>query len=449
MSVKNNQNIQMDTLDLDIHNYTIKEIECFFRFKPNSKYSASDVEYREYEIREQLLSSGHVNKRFKRDLLAFLSTAKDWLILVKCPKPSQPTSIPKNYQLDTLDTPLSKPPNPRTDELITRTDTPFVHSMQSDFFPGTLNPLNTRIITKCLNIDTKFREDLYNTQSSDFILNLPEKYNKVVSMQLSSLEFPVSFYGISAYYGNHYLSMTLEYTPIGSIVGQTPTHTTTDTFIIPDGNYNSLDFIAKVNAIMSLQSGLDNSTTNETNMFQYVSFTLDVNSTGSGSGKVILAPTGAYGANIHSITMDFTRDIYGNVDNVNIASRIGWNLGFIRPLYTGQSSYIAETVVEPAAIRYAYLCIDDFNNSSNNHFVSVFPKSVLAPNILARFSMRASYFSLMMETDYNIVTEPRRYFGPVDIQRLRIRIYDDFGRILAMNHSNFSFSLVLKILYDL
>jgi hypothetical protein len=54
-----------------------------------------------------------------------------------------------------------------------------------------------------------------------------------------------------------------------------------------------------------------------------------------------------------------------------------------------------------------------------------------------------------METDYNLVSEPRRYFGPVDIQRLRIRLYDEFGRILAMNQSNFSFSLTLKILYDL
>ena len=442
------QNIQMDTLDLDINNYNIKEIEQFFRFKPNSQYSASDVEYREYEIREQLLSSGHINKRFKRDLLFFLSTAKDWLVLVKCTKLPPPTSIPKNYQLDTLETPLSKQPSARTEDIITRADTPFVHSLQSDFFPGTLNPLNTRIITKCLNIDTKFRDDLYTTQSSDFMLNLPEKYNKVVSMQLSSLEFPVNFYGISAYYGNHYLTITMDYIPVGPVMG-TETSTVSDTFIIPDGNYNALDFIARMNSVIAAQSTTDNTPENPTFMFQYITFTLDITTTGSGSGKVTLSTTGTYAANIRSINMDFTKDIHGNVDTVNIASRIGWNLGFLKPFYTGATSYVAESVVEPAAIRYAYLCIDDFNNSSNNHFVSVFNKSTIAPNILARFSIRASYFSLMMETDYNIVTEPRRYFGPVDIHRLRIRIYDDFGRILGMNNANFSFSIILKILYDL
>jgi hypothetical protein len=54
-----------------------------------------------------------------------------------------------------------------------------------------------------------------------------------------------------------------------------------------------------------------------------------------------------------------------------------------------------------------------------------------------------------MENDYNIVTEPRTYFGPVDIQRLRIRLFDDRGRLLNMNNTNYSFCLDLKMLYDL
>ena len=49
----------------------------------------------------------------------------------------------------------------------------------------------------------------------------------------------------------------------------------------------------------------------------------------------------------------------------------------------------------------------------------------------------------------NLITEPRRYFGPVDIQRLRVQLYDDFGRILDLNKSDFSFVLNLKVLYDI
>jgi hypothetical protein len=147
--------------------------------------------------------------------------------------------------------------------------------------------------------------------------------------------------------------------------------------------------------------------------------------------------------------MDFTKDIHGNKDLIDVSNKIGWNLGFIKSKYRGSSTYTADTVIEPANIRYIYLAIDDFNNSSNNHFINVFKNSIMSPDILARISVKGSYFSLIMESDFNIVTEPRRYFGPVDIQRLRIRLFDDKGRILPMNNSNFSFCLNLKMLYDL
>jgi len=81
--------------------------------------------------------------------------------------------------------------------------------------------------------------------------------------------------------------------------------------------------------------------------------------------------------------------------------------------------------------------------------MSVFADSLLSPNILARISIKGSYFSLLMENDFNIVSEPRRYFGPVDLQRLHIRLLDEHGRVLQMNNANFSFCINLKTIYDL
>ena len=48
-----------------------------------------------------------------------------------------------------------------------------------------------------------------------------------------------------------------------------------------------------------------------------------------------------------------------------------------------------------------------------------------------------------------IISEPRKYFGPVDITRVRIRLYDEFGRIINMNDTNYSFCLVFNMMYDL
>jgi len=436
----------MNNLDLDINNYSIKDIEKFFRFSSKTKYNAKDIELREYEIREQLLSSGHINKRFKRDLIEFLTIAKNWLIHVKCnPTNEQPTSIPKNYKLDNLDTPISKEAISRTEEIIQRNDTQFIHTQNSDYFPGVLNPLNKRIITKCLNIDTRFRDNLYTTESSDFVINLPTRFNKVVSMQLASFEIPIAFYGISKRYGNNFIYLKIKYNSL-DVSGSSLTDE--KILIVPDGNYNAIDFIELVNQLLVTDTG-NNNNNNEVNMFNYLTFSIDINNNNSGSGKLTLTTTGTYASYITEIIMDFSRDINGNVDTIPISSKIGWNLGFLKHRYTGSTTYVSDTILEPAAIRYIYLAIDDFHNSASNHFISVFNKSLLSNNILARISIKGSYFALLMENDYNIVSEPREYFGPVDIQKLRIRLFDEHGRILQMNNANYSFCLNLKILYDL
>jgi hypothetical protein len=436
----------MENLDLDINNYTIKDIEMFFRLKPNSKYSATDIEEKEYQIREQLLNSGHINKRFKRDLIEFLTSAKQLLTYVKCNnQKEQPTTIPKNYKLDTIDAPISKEVIPRTDELITRPDTQFVYSSNSEFFPGTLNQLNTRIITKCINVDSRFRENLYTTQSSDFTIQMPIKFSKVVSMQLSALEFPVSFYGISSYYGNNFLYLKVNY---NSFDTSGLTIDSEKIITIPDGNYNAPDLIETINNLLCPKNP-DTTIQFPNNIFSYIQLSLGVTNSGSGTGKVTIETNGSRCNYVNLITMDFTMDINGNKDSIDISNKLGWNLGFIKSKYKGSKIYIADTVIEPANIRYIYLAIDDFNNSSNNHFVNIFKNSIMSPDILARISVKGSYFSLIMESDFNIVTEPRKYFGPVDIQRLRIRLFDDKGRILPMNNSNFSFCLNLKMLYDL
>ena len=438
----------MDTLDLDISNYTIHDIEKFFKLKPRSNYTAADIELKEYQIREQLLKSGHINKRFKTDLIEFLTKAKQWLTLVKCNTTTienKPTSIPKDYKLDKLDTPLSKEPPSRTDELITRPERQFIYSNPSEFFPGTLNPLNTRVLTKTLNIDTRFRENLYNTQSSDFNMNIPNKFNKVVSMQLSSIELPIVFYNISESFGNNYLYIAANYNAFDF----TKSGMNDEKFIIiPDGNYNSHGLINTINNLLS-PLDLSGNLVYPNSIFSYIELSLDIDKNNSGTGKVLIQPAISHASFFNSITLDFTKNRNGTSDTTSLFSKIGWNLGFIKPSYEGQKCYISDTIFEMSTIRYIYLAIDDFNNSANNQFISIFNKSILNPNILARISIKGASFGSVQENNFNIITEPRQYFGPVDIQRLRIQIYDEYGRILNMNNANYSFCLDFKLMYDL
>jgi hypothetical protein len=437
----------MESLDLDITNYSIKDLERFFKLSNVKEYIAADIELREYELREQLLKSGTVNKKMKRDLIDFLTKAKNWLIYVKCNNAKEaPTTLPKVPRLDNSNYPMIPDmPYHRQGDLIDRKQTQYVNTMNSEYYPGTLNPLATRIITKCLTIDTRFRDNFYSTQSSDLTIQLPTKLTKVVSMQLSSIEIPITFYGICESYGNNFLYLEVTY----QLNQNSPVETDTRIVFLPDGNYNASDLIFTINTILSPVEDDGITLLYPNSPYSYIQLVLDITATGSGTGKVYIQASGTLASMIQNIKLDFTRDKFGDVDNIDLSRKLGWNLGFTGRIYDGNTLYLSDTVIEPVTVRYLYLAIDDFNNSVNNHFMTAFNKSILSPNVLARISLKGSYFTLIMENDLNIVTEPRKYFGPVDIQRLRIQILDDHGRILPMNNANYSFCLVFKQLYDM
>ena len=443
----------MDTnLDLNISNYGQKDIEKLFHLNGSASYTHHDIELQEQKMREQLTKTTAITKSMKQDLIRFLNTAKQKLISIVNTgshfyEEHIHSVIPKHHRLDASEYVATKENQPREKELNVREKTDFIHVQSSEFLPGKLNPLHTRVISKCLTIDTRFRDNFYSTQSSDFQFQLPLTLNKVVSMNLSSFEIPVSFYGISSGYGNNFLHIKLYHRDFDNTYNDELIEEK-KTVIVPDGNYNAQDLINILNKALC-PTNIDGTPQNPNDLFSYIQFSLDISDTGSGTGKVTMYVTGARSNDILSFSLDFTLDINGMPNNTDISSRLGWNLGFTQPKYEGKTAYLSDTIIEPATIRYIYLAVDDYNSSVNDLFMTAFNSSLMSPNIIARISIKGTYFSLLMENDLSMVTEPRIYFGPVEIQRLRIRLYDDHGRILQMNNANFSFCLVFKMLYDL
>jgi hypothetical protein len=185
-------------------------------------------------------------------------------------------------------------------------------------------------------------------------------------------------------------------------------------------------------------------------MFMYVEFALDLTTNSSGSGKTTVYTTGDYADYITNIKLDFTLDASGNDDSTTaLSTKLGWALGFLNGTYDGDTSYSGETLPEPGSVRYIYLVIDDFQNNTNDYFISALGRlSLINKNIIARIPIKGSYFSLMMENDLSQYTVAREYFGPVDITRLKIQILDDHGRVLSMNNSNYSICLNFNMLYE-
>jgi hypothetical protein len=135
-------------------------------------------------------------------------------------------------------------------------------------------------------------------------------------------------------------------------------------------------------------------------------------------------------------------------DTLSIINKIGWNIGFTKATYLGKNRYVSEALPETTSMRYIYLVVNDFNNSVNNTFIGAFNNSIINNNILARIPINSPYFNIMIENELSQHTEPRKYFGPVDIQRIQLQLLDNHGRILDLNNSNYSICLAFKTLYD-
>jgi len=433
----------MAEMDLNIDNYSVTDLENFFKVR-SKKYSSAKIEEREYEIREQLLSSGHINKKFKRDLITFLKEAKGRLIQ-QLPQEPPPTTI-YNPILDKDQIPRSAElPTSRAPFIQERPPTNYINVQTSEYYQGVINPLNKRTVEKYITVDTRFRDNFYNTSSSDFMINLPTRINKVVSMQITALEIPTDFYSISEKYGNNYFVMQVFQLIDG--VG----YEADRIIVLPDGNYTSQGLVDKINEILCpTTNGL---ITNVDDIFSYIQFTLLTAPDGSGSNKIMVQPNSKYPKitnQIEEIVLNFGTDILGNNDSKYLTTKIGWNLGFTNTVYQGKIEYIGEKPIEPNSIKYIYLAVDDYNKSVNTTFMTAFEKNGLKPNILARISRTGKgYENVIINKEYKIISEPRIYFGPVDIQRIHISLFDDHGRTLHMNYSDYSFCLKLTLLYDL
>ena len=55
---------------------------------------------------------------------------------------------------------------------------------------GTINPLTIKTLKKVIAIDTRFRDNYEGTSSTDFVINLPTAFKKVLSLQVINYQLP-------------------------------------------------------------------------------------------------------------------------------------------------------------------------------------------------------------------------------------------------------------------
>jgi len=427
----------MDNFDLDINNYTITDIETLFGLSKGNnfnEYTIKDINEKVKNLKNKIKSSDNISSELKNRILHFMDNAKNILIF----------SINKLNNNDLEEKNKLKSITNSNRNIVEHENNNFSYTDNSQYYSGIINPLNKRIISNYLLIDSKFRDNYDITTSSNFMIQLPNRMTNIVSMQLTSFEIPVSFYGISSNYGNNTFEIVVNY-----LNDNNDLITEKKTIIVPNGNYNPFYFIQTINNLISPRDENGN-LINENDIFGYISITLDLTEDYSGNGHTTFSTSGNKASSIQSFELNFIKSFQCNDTKLPLSSRIGYNLGFIKENYKDSTIYVSEMIIEPATLRYFYLAINDYNNNTNNQFIPVYKNSTtFNSSIIAKISVKGSYFSILMDNDLNITTEPRTYFGPVTIQKLHISLLDDHGRLMDMTHGNFSFTLLVKRIYDL
>jgi len=249
---------------------------------------------------------------------------------------------------------------------------------------------------KIITIDSLFRENSDTTTSSDFRVHLRDNVINVVSMKLHDIILPHSWYRFSKEQNNTSLIIKGSGADI--------------LFTLPDGNYQTL---ADIQIALTPSSGI----------------TLSQN---PNTKKITVTTT----------LTDFSIKLsnYGCDDTRGLA----WLLGFRKDTGPG-SGHEAEGLLlidECIRYRYFYLIVDDNKSIDNFNAEPMLRKKFINGFILARLIIQIQE-EILTNVSYDKYT--RIYDGPCDINKLDIKLVDEWGYIVNLNEMDLSLSLELTV----
>lgn len=430
--------------DLNIYNYTIADLERFLGL--NDDYTFNDVMKNQKNMTKIIVENRDLDKHKKTAIVDFMESAKDKLV-----KRFKRTTVPiddgfiedftklvvttdeKNVVNQTSTTyaghsfVMNQETNTLNKILNNKEYLNPIETYPTNISRGVLNNLKRKTIHQTVIMNSLYREDYLNTLSSDFTINLPYHFKNVLSLRLSSIHVPNVVYCISKRKKNNFVYIFEETTEIEGTVE------------IPDGNYNVVDFISVLEVAISTQLSTG------------ARFTVKYETS---SGKLTIANT----TNKFSMTFLMDADTnyiavpeYRQVNSVAITEaykKLGWIIGYRKAEYNNEMSYTTEGIYNGASSEYIYFTLNDFNKSQSQNIIGMFSRSIFGDNILAMIPMTSDSFSVCFDNGADFIEKKREYFGPVNIQRLKIQLLDQYGEVIDFNNMDFSFSLELEVGYD-
>jgi hypothetical protein len=446
----------MNKLNLDITNYSDNELRDIFGLKPTA--SPDEINAQIIEFKTSMLKDNNLSFSERDNVIKFLDVAMQRLGISFAQGASTlanraTKAAEKAYKVNTELT-FSAPENALVSEAPEGHPLVENHNVKAGlkarvyegrserwYPPGGLNPINIRSLKRTLNIDTRFRDNYYATKSTDFHIDLPETFNKVVNMQLDAFEIPLTIYGVNSCnscFTIKKLNGTVNPDSIFIDISYGNYTTPFSSIVFKDTSANIVTIINDILANIPIPSGSGN-------LGNDISYDIV-----PVSGRSVFINRSS--SNQYSIA--FNEDCAGELDmGTPLPLKLGWLLGFRAATYLlpeSQELY-SEGIANFAVPKYIYICINDFTNASDNNFVAAFTESTMSPHIIARIQ----YQGLLQNDglynsadDDDTLNASRPYYGPVNIQKLHLSIVDEYGRVVDFNNMDWSCTLSFDILYS-
>ena len=456
------------SINMNIDEYRIQDLETFFEL-PTKNYDIQDVVHKKKIMCASVDRDMTMNEPARTNFHTFLDQALARIVqhLLPIGSGKSVTGLPQNTLSGDNGHFIIN--NPARDGIINYdpSSKTGINLDDNGAPPGILNPIKVNTIKRAVNIDTRFRPNYYTTKSSDLQINLPTKVERAISMRLASIEIPMSFYAVSSAFGNHVFKVTWGVTDASSAI-----------ITLTEGNYDVGDsdkskaarIETEINAkLLASEAGV--ATVGKLNL-RYEVNPINGKSRFFQDASGTLVPA-AIPFKIHFMVDKNGVDISANE---SFQTTLGWMLGYRSPsggVYTsngkeinnggvisggggtdGSGNIISEGICNVQGIRYIYVSIDDYVNSSNNYFTAAFANSVMAPNIITRINVAdlaqdVTVYHYAQQEGYSTeLDRSRSYFGPVDIQKMRITLYDEYGRVVNLNYMDWSMELMFECVYS-
>jgi hypothetical protein len=298
---------------------------------------------------------------------------------------------------------------------------PITNTYENRIAPGDINAIRRDTQLTNLHINSCFRENYYKSNPCDYRYCIPP-INNLLSMKLASIELPNSWFLFSHIKKNNSFKIEITICDKCSVF----------TLIIPDGNYDTETFVNFIN------SRYLNSSDTETPL-KFLKYSIHP-LTNKSQFEIMESAPETFVFSLH-----FTDE---GVDN--ILETTGWIMGFRLARYLKiDDTIFSEGLFDGGGDRYVFLAVNDYQYNYNETNIVCFDNMSINENIIAKIPLRNGKLSFTIdENDKNPLIKIRRYNGPVNINKIEIKLLDKFGDVIDLNHMDWSFSLELEILYE-